>query len=821
MRSTPNRLASTSSPYLLQHAFNPVDWWPWTDAALAHARALDRPIFLSIGYSTCYWCHVMERESFEHEPTAQLMNELFVCIKLDREERPDLDELYMAATVTMTGRGGWPMSVFLDPDTLRPFYCGTYFPRDPRHGLPSFSQVLRGMADAWATKRADVAAQADRLAAAVTEQLAAAPEPTPVGAMDVSKAIQLLLQIFDKTNGGFGGAPKFPQPSFCTFLLDARAKAADEPTLDAIDRAVRTTLDAMLIGGIHDHAAGGFHRYAVDATWTVPHFEKMLYDNAQLLALYARAASAYADEHYARAARRCAQHILRDMRLHPRGTGVTPVQAHIPFASALDAEVDHREGLNYLWTADQARAGLWREHADLAIDLFDLDHPNFQDPHHPEDEPACVLRLAARPDALAERAGQDDADFTRRLDTLLDAMLAVRATRRQPHRDDKVLTSWNALAIAALADASVFLGDPALLDAAESAAAYLLARHRDQDGQLLRASRPTPESPDAPAHTPGILEDHAFLCKALLALARALPCFDRDGSRPLAAAADIARRAIDRFADVSGAVPAGFFDTAADAPDLFARARAAHDGAMPSASSVMLDALLDLAELDPAHAPLWRAHAAGTLAAVSPAIAENPVGVVNSTRLLLRVLPQRDRFTTLDPAFAALFAPDSGRTPSQRERELTARADAARAPIEIYASSERIAITDATPGELTLILKIPEGYHLVAADPGPHAPEGLIPLRVGLVSGSGVAVYCDYPRGTPSTIEGVGTVFVHDAADHALDEGGLTLRVAIEKAPGVGPSPGRPILGLSFQACTDTACMRPRTVELDVALDIS
>jgi len=293
-----NRLVREASLYLLQHAHNPVDWWAWGEEAFAEARRRNVPIFLSIGYSTCYWCHVMERESFEDEAIARQMNDGFVCIKVDREERPDVDDVYMAATVITTGHGGWPMSVFLEPKTLKPFLCGTYFPAKPMAaagGRPTFPQLMEMVSGAWRERRSAVEEQAKQIGEAVREQVSASAGPVELSQGHVANAVSMLLRMFDRVHGGFGSAPKFPQPVFLEFLLDVRERVDEDATRAAIDEGVRKTLDAMMIGGIRDHVGGGFHRYAVDATWTVPHFEKMLYDNAQLASVYARAARGYGD----------------------------------------------------------------------------------------------------------------------------------------------------------------------------------------------------------------------------------------------------------------------------------------------------------------------------------------------------------------------------------------------------------------------------------------------------------------------------------------------------------------------------------------------
>ncbi|MEZ6317797.1 MAG: thioredoxin domain-containing protein [Phycisphaerales bacterium] len=762
-----NQLAAETSPYLLQHAHNPVDWRPWGPAAFAAARERDVPIFLSIGYSTCYWCHVMERESFEHAPTAELMNERFVCIKVDREERPDVDEIYMAATVTMTGHGGWPMSCFLEPRTLKPYWCGTYFPRDPRPGMPTFRQVLAGMSDAWRAQRDDVLAQADQVAGAVRDQLGRAREPVPIGRGHVEQAAQLLLASFDRNHGGFGGAPKFPQPVFLEFLLETRA-GADDDTRAAIDAAVRTTLDQMLIGGVHDQVGAGFHRYAVDATWTVPHFEKMLYDNAQLLALYARASVVYDDGQYRRVARRTADYVLREM-----------TSADGSFFSAQDAEVDGREGLNYLWAPEEMRASLDASDADFAIGVYNLDRPpNFRDPHHPDDQPKHVLRLDRRPDELAERLGMDADAFVRRLDEVNAKLLEARNVRKQPHLDDKALAGWNGLMIAALAQAADALAEPRYAAAADSAATFIFERMHEGD-TLLRSAR------GGATKTPAFLEDSAFLIAGLLSLHRSTHA---PGDR-LARALELVDRATEAFGDGIG----GFFDTRPDQADLFVRTRSTHDGAIPAGVGVMLGNLIDLADATGDDA--WLAHAAACLRSVSGAIADNPVGSVNSTRHLLRMMRLGDRG-------AGLIEFTRDRAPA-----LTGSARV----VEVLADTERVVVRAGEPAELHLALRIQPGHHIVAAD-ACEADASLIPLRVGLVRGQGVAVYADYPSGDPYGVAGVGTINVHT--------GSIEFRVALEHAPGIGASPGEPVLGVTFQACTDDACLQPTTVALGVEIVI-
>lgn len=799
-----NRLARETSPYLLQHAHNPVDWWPWGPEAFAEARRRDVPIFLSIGYSTCYWCHVMERESFESEEIAALMNRHFVCIKVDREERPDVDNLYMTATQIFSGRGGWPMSVFLEPEHLRPFWCGTYFPAEPRPGIniPTFPQVLEGMTGAWTNQRAGVIEQAEGLASAVREHLAAATAPVPVGKRDVERAIERLLQSYDQTNGGFGGAPKFPQTVYADFLLDARTQAADKDTRDAIDRAVQGSLDAMALGGIRDHVGGGFHRYAVDATWTVPHFEKMLYDQALLARLYTRAARVYDDTEYKRVVRETLEYILREMTNHHGG-----------FHSAQDAEVDGKEGLNYLWTPTQLAEVLDPGEAEFAAEVYGLTNgPNFQDPHHPDEPPANVLRLAARPNTLAARFSLSRDEFLMRLAKVNRTLYAARQKRKQPRLDDKALAEWNGLTIAALAGAAELFKDHRYLDAAERAANFVIEHMTDDAGRLLRSWR------DGDASIPGVLEDSAAMLTGLLAVHRAVVA--RDGqalgtaSTPYLEHAarlhDLARADFGAATDADDATGnGGYFDTRADRDDLFVRSRTTYDGATPCGSSLLLHALLDLAEAatNPADKSRYLDEAVALLRALSPALSRDPLATVNSVRALLRLLAT-DRSRQDTDTFTTIDTPD---TEDTHEEPCPESPDTS--PVEIYSEGETLHLAPDKPTETMLLVRIADGYHVTAADPlaGDKANNpalALTPFRVHMIGGTGLAAYADYPTGTPH-----GTS--HDLADDTFlaYESEFELRVAIEQT---GPVTGHPRLAITYQACTDTECLLPRTVKLDL-----
>tara|TARA_R110002072_G_scaffold42064_12_gene118075 strand:+ start:6728 stop:9118 length:2391 start_codon:yes stop_codon:yes gene_type:complete len=780
-----NALAGETSPYLLQHAHNPVDWFPWGDEAFAEARRRDVPVFLSIGYSTCYWCHVMERESFEHETVAKVMNERFVCIKVDREERPDIDEIYMAATTIFSGSGGWPMSVFLEPESRKPFYAGTYFPPEPAHGRPSFTQLLEGLSQAWKEQNQQVIEQAESIATAVIEQVASSDsEPIALGEGQLSAATSALLQRFDPTNGGFSGAPKFPQPVFLEYLLAFRAHT-DEGTRIAIDKAVKKTLDAMAMGGLNDQIGGGFHRYSVDSFWTVPHFEKMLYDNAQLAGVYTRAAAVYGDAYYERIARKTLDYALSEMteQSQPGSAG---------FYSAQDAEVDGREGLNYLWTPEQINEvlGEGTPEAKLALDLYGLDSgPNFQDPHHPNEPKRSVLRLEARLDELADRSPMSDAEFVASVDGINAKLMEARTKRKQPGLDDKVIVSWNGLLIAALVEAGEAFNEPRYVQAAERAAGFILSNMKPD--QLVRAYRANI------AKVPGLLEDYAMLLSGLIKLHRSSMV---DGVPSIETIIELADEAHGLFAGVGGA----YFDTRAQQADLFVRTKSVHDGAIPSASGVMLHNLIDIAELvagDEAQATKFRTRAAGLLESISGALAGFPMSAINSARALIKMLEQ-------EPVYAPIYLFGD---PTAKQTKPKSKAES---PVQVLVSTASIEVGDDQPSSFKIALEIKDGYHIVAADPGEsQAAKGLHPLRVGLTRGQGVAVYADYPQGESYGLESVG--------EFNINTGRIEFEVAIEKAPGVGPTPGTPMLGISFQACTDSACQAPAAVELDIEIVIN
>ncbi len=624
MTHRPNRLAQETSPYLLQHAENPVDWYPWGDEALARAKRENKPIFLSIGYSACHWCHVMERESFEDEAVAKALNAGFVAIKVDREERPDIDAMYMTATVAMSGSGGWPMSVFLAPDG-RPFFAGTYFPKENKYGRPGFLTLLARIRELWEKDAGELMKQADELTAAVAAE-AQASEPRPVDARAETIAAEQLLKTFDTTWGGFGGAPKFPAPFSLSLLLRYADRTRDEGALTA----VTTTLDRMARGGMYDHVGGGFARYSTDAKWHVPHFEKMLYDNAQLAFVYVEAFQQTGDARWKTTATETLDYVLREMQ-----------GEHGGYFSATDADSEGVEGKFFVWPKDEILELLPADEAEAVIEAFDVRDTGNWEGHN-------VLWAPEPFEASAKKLGITIDELMARLQRAKSALYAARKKRVHPLLDDKVLTAWNGLMIRAMAFAGRVLGEPRYLESAERAAAMLSTTMARPDRGLFRTYR------EGKAHIHAFLEDYAFLSDALVELYEAT-----GNARHLSEALRLAERAV---LDFSGAPGQGFYTTANGGEDLVVRMREGSDNATPSPNAVLARALVRLAahlgrdDLRSLASDAIRAHGSG--------ISKIPRAFATSLDVAARLL---------SPAVEVALVGPAGDAMSELERALSTR----------------------------------------------------------------------------------------------------------------------------------------------------
>jgi len=584
-----NRLADATSPYLLQHADNPVDWWQWSPEAFAEAKRRDVPILLSIGYAACHWCHVMAHESFGDTEIADVMNAKFVNVKVDREERPDVDAVYMTATQAMTGQGGWPMTCFLTPDGA-PFHCGTYYPPAPRPGMPSFRQLLTAVDEAWTSRDADVREAGGRIVEELSKQTAALPTST-VDAAALDGAALSMLPEFDRRNGGFGTAPKFPPSMVLEFLLRHHERTGSVEALSIVEG----TADAMAAGGIYDQLDGGFARYSVDAGWVVPHFEKMLYDNALLLRLYTHLALRTGSARHREVASQTAEFLLRRLRTPEGG-----------FAASLDADTDGVEGLTYAWTPAQLTEVLGADDGAWVADLLGVTASGTFE------HGTSTLRMLREPEVPARWA------------RARERLLVARDARPQPGRDDKVVTAWNGLAIGALAYAGAAFGVPDWVTAA-SAAATLVADTHVVDGRLRRASRDGVAGSAA-----GVLEDYGCLAEGLLSLHQAT-----GSARWLELAVSLVDTALAHFADESA--PGAFHDTADDADALVWRPSDPSDNASPSGASAMAGALLTASALvGPDRASTYRTAAeqavsrAGMLASRAPRFAGHWLSVAEA-----------------------------------------------------------------------------------------------------------------------------------------------------------------------------------------------
>ncbi len=736
-----NRLADETSPYLLQHAHNPVDWHPWGSEAFEKARRENKPIFLSVGYSTCYWCHVMERQCFENEDIAAEMNARFINIKVDREERPDVDQLYMTAVQVLTRQGGWPMSVFLTP-SLEPFFGGTYFPPTDSHGRPGFPRLLTMLQAAYDDRPGDVKQTTEQLRG-ILKQMAVPAPPSKAMTLDadsIDEIIDRSMSDFDSVHGGFGGAPKFPRQTLLQLILVHQSMKPNAARLKMLAR----TLDALAEGGIRDHLGGGFHRYSTDAKWLVPHFEIMLYDNAMLGWVYVEAFRQTGLERFALVAKGIFNFVLREM-----------TSAEGAFYTAFDAEVDSKEGLNYLWTKSEMESVLrsaLKPEDDVALFLrvYGVDRgPNFAYPHHGDGSPDTNILYLPRPlltVASEMRITVDELD--QRLAPMRAALLAVRSRRKQPLLDTKVLTSWNALMIRALAFAGNVLAESRYTAAAEKAARFLLDKHRDAAGQLWRTSREGSRPKIA-----AFLDDYAFLADALLELG-----WKGD-------AVNIADRMEKEFADPHG----GFYFTSVSATDLIVRQMVGTDSPLPSGNGVAAKVMVQLGRVEMAR---------NTVAVFAQGLENHGEGM-----------------SALVEA-AARWVENHGAV------EVAAKTSQVLRPSTPKDTAERIVKATATwdsPLQCSIELIIQRGFHIQAHDAG----DGLIATTLGVPEGATV----DYPPGKETRLDFAdGLVRVY--------EGTVILRVTFATRPTSTIK-----LGLTYQACDASACLPvvTRAIELHVS----
>jgi len=781
-----NHLIEETSPYLLQHAHNPVDWYPWGDAAFEKAKREDKPIFLSVGYSTCYWCHVMEKESFEDPEVAEIMNENYISIKVDREERPDVDEQYMLATQLVTGRGGWPNSVWLTPEG-KPWMAGTYFPK------PQFKQALRQMAGYWENQRKDVEAQAAQLASHISQigDLTGQGKRKPSMEL-VSNAIQQLNKQYDETYAGFGSAPKFP-PHGTLRLFLAWSQVREDTS--SLLKSVTRTLDAMWLGGIHDHIGGGFHRYSTDAKWLLPHFEKMLYDNAQLLRIYAEAAAVTGKPLYEDAVADIHEWVRREMT-HPDGG----------FYSAIDSGEVGEEGAFYLWKEEELQSVLGEADAALFSEIYGFEKEgNFREESTGKKTGENIPHLMKPISEIAKERGMEPGTLHDQLAALSNRLMKARRKRPYPHKDDKILTSWNGLMIEALAYAGAKLGEPEYTKAAARAADFILQNMWTGTG-LLRSYR------EGRAHQEAFLDDHAYFAAGLLELHAAT-----GKEHWLDAARKLGNTLLAEFQDRESG---GFFLTPHDSDTLLARSKALTGGGnLPSANGIAARVLMELSERtgDPRYAEA----AASTLATLAGIASERPF---SQEHVLLSILHQEhpeqfiggSKYTAQSSRgvgnskgndHAARGKPEkdqdigNGNQVTERSEPVTFR---------LSSSKERY-----SPGDiinLSLNLEIDSGWHLYGDNP---EIDFLVPVKVEPFP---------LPRITPGEVKAPAPREKHDPfLDQVVRtyEGTARFAIPFEIKDDAAPGPAVVALKVRTQACDAERCLPPEETILRLPLKIA
>ncbi len=767
-----NRLIDSTSPYLLQHAHNPVDWYPWGEEALERAKRENKPISLSVGYSTCYWCHVMEREVFENPEIAVLMNELFINIKVDREQRPDLDEIYMTATQLMTRRGGWPNNVFLTPD-LEPFYAGTYFGPTDQGSRPGFPTLLRALSDQWTNQQQEVLATAERAASTIRRVLGERRQttaPSALSAAVVDRAVAELSQRYDRRLGGFGAAPKFPNDFTYPLLFNVHDRTGDQGTLDMATH----TLRMMAAGGIYDHVGGGFHRYSTDAQWRVPHFEKMLYNQAQLVVSYVAAYESTGDPMFADVARgilRCVAEVM---------TGTDG-----QFYSALDAETDAVEGAYYVWTRSEVQQLL--SGGDLALfdQVFALGNvPTFPGHKHPD---GGVLYMRKPITEVTRDLNAPYAGLRAQVDSLLSRMKARRDQRTLPHLDDKVISGWNGMMLGAYADAGMTLAEPSYITAAERAAAFVLERMRRPDGQLLRVWR------RGVAGQSAFQEDYSFVIQGLLVLNEAT-----DDVRWLDAAVELTRISDELFWDTAE----GGYYFAQDTPDLIARSKSISDGAIPSGNSTMLHCLVQLWQVT--GDDIYRQRVEQMLRTFGGTLAASPSSQIHMVHALEEWLRSK-KSTSRKPrppseiTLPGLGSVTGGIPPLDGEQHVTA---------SVLADPTRV-----RPGETFLVhvdLTVEDGWHINA---NPASSPLLIPTIADLRGDSPVElVSVTYPEA-----ETLRAAYAEEPIRVLDGQVRITLKVRLDGSAQSGTTVPVRVL-IQYQACDDTRCLphKERIEELTI-----
>jgi len=747
-----NRLSNETSPYLLQHARNPVDWYPWGAEAFEAARREDKPIFLSVGYSTCYWCHVMERECFENPQIAAEMNRLFINIKVDREERPDVDQLYMNAVQVLTRHGGWPMSVFLTPD-LQPFYGGTYFPPSDVHGRPGFLTILRAISAAYHERPHDVRATCNQLLDILRQLAEPQPAETAItlGPRLVESLVDRSTDDYDPQLGGFGHAPKFPRQTLLEMLLAyTNSDIADRPRIAQIRSRLEHTLDAMADGGIHDQLGGGFHRYSTDSRWLVPHFEIMLYDQAMLAFVYAESYRQTHNARHARVARGILDFVLREMT-SPAGL----------FYTAFDAEVDAREGANYLWTREEVCAILGPDDANLFNRVYGLDlGPNFADPHHGSGVPDRNILFLPEPlEKVAADLSLSLDQLEARLQPMRDRLHQARRLRKQPLLDTKIITSWNALMIRSLAFAGRVLGQTKYIDAAVRAVDQLLLAHQEPDGTLWRTSR------EGVCRHDGFLDDYAFLVQALLELQETRP----DAGR-CAQASGLFNKMLELFLDREDG---GFYFTAEGSRDLIVRQKVGTDSPLPSGNAVAIMTSLAIDRPDVAR---------DALVSFAQPLESNPDGMSAMVGALILYLRSH-------APIAVEPSPGSGDRPASPE-------EVARTIVEVQASWTM-------PDELHIQATILDGFHINSHE----ASARLIATNLSVLEEAADLVdSIEYPAGEIQRLpSGAEPVRVY--------AGAVTIAVRFRKSM-AGAPPIR--MALTYQACGADSCLPTVTKDFEV-----